>query len=385
MDVHNLIVSCATAFLDKQHDDGSFPAGHNGPYYDIELPVRNTSHILILLLKAYSLTDDHRFIKHARRAAEYIADDSRRPMGANFWSRKTPSRDFSNGLIGPAWVIEALTYASPYFEDLGLRELAETVFLLHPFHRDKGVWQCVNVDGSHAPVDNTFNHQLWFAVAGNLIEGNKEIEEQVRSFMDRLDVNLGIYRNGLIIHHLKSHFRSKLKASRRLRLTIKDNLHFYHGSAHMDPVINKAIAYHAFNTHGFALLYERQKTHPFWSSTKFKRIISFIESELYSKGINQYLQDKGTECITLPFSKYGYAYNPPGIEVAHTAQTFDKYFKAAADEIVPISLNNQLEKTFNWESGFMESNTDDKPTLAARIYETVYLNNYPLMTKIPSR
>lgn len=380
MDVHNLIVNCATSFLIRQNEDGSFPAGHNGPYYDVELPIRNTSHILILLLKAFYLTGDDRFFKQAKHAAEYIRSDERRPMGANFWSRKTPSRDFTNGLIGPAWIIEALTYAAPYFEELGLRELAEDVFLLHPFNPDKGVWQCVNVDGSHAPVDNTFNHQLWFAAAGNMIDGNPVIEEQVERFMDRLEVNLGIYRNGLIIHHLKTHFRSRIKAKRRLKLMVKDNLRFYRGNAYLDTVINKAIAYHAFNTHGFALLYNRHKTHPFWSSEKFREIISFIESELYSKGLNHYLRDKENEGVALPFSKYGYAYNPPGIEVAFTAQTFDKYFKARADEIVPISLNNQLERTFDWETGFMERNTDDKSTLASRIYEMVYLKNHPLMT-----
>ena len=384
MDVHDLIVNCATSFLKRQKEDGSFPAGHNGPYYDAELPIRNTSHVLILLLKAYSLTGDDRFIKQARRAAEYIQDNGRRPMGANFWSRKTPARDFSNGLIGPAWIIEALTYAAPYFEDLGLRELAEDVFLLHPFNPDKGVWQCVNVDGSHAPVDNTFNHQLWFAAAGNMISGNSTIEKQVEIFMDRLDDNLGIYRNGLIIHHLKTHYRSKVKVKRRLKLKIKDSLHFFRGDAYLDTVINKAIAYHAFNTHGFALLYERHKDHPFWSSGKFRKIIRFIESDLYSKGLNHFLHDKEYNGVALPFSKYGYAYNPPGIEVAYTAQTFEKYFKARADEIAPMSLNNQLERTFNWDTGFMERNCDDKYTLASRIYEMVYLKNYPLVTNVSS-
>lgn len=384
MNVHDLIVHCATSFLKRQNEDGSFPAGHNGPYHDIELPIRNTSHILILLLHAYTLTGDDRFIKQARDAAEYIKDDERRPMGANFWSRKTQGRDCSNGLIGPAWIIEALTFADPYFEDLGLRELAAGVFLLHPFNADKGVWQCVNVDGSHAPVDNTFNHQLLFAAAGSMIQGDKAIEEQVQTFMNRLNRNLGIYRNGLIIHHLKTHYMSNIKLKHRLKLKAKNSLHFFRGDAYVDTVINKAIAYHAFNTRGFALLYKHYKDNPFWSSEIFRKIIGFIESDLYSKGLNHFLHDRGSEGLVLPFNKYGYAYNPPGIEVAHTVQTFEKYFKSTADEIAPMSLNNQLEKTFNWDTGFMDRNTDDKFTLASRIYEIVYLKNYPLLTKVSS-
>lgn len=374
MYVDDLIIECSSAFLARQREDGSFPAGHNGPYYDEQLPVRNTSHILILLLKAYNISGDARYLKSARRAAEYIADEARRPMGANFWSRKNPVRDFSNGLIGPAWIIEALTYASGYFEDLELNQLAVDVFLLHPFNPQEGVWQSVNVDGSHGPVDDTFNHQLWFAAAGGMIAGNPEISRQVGVFMDHLDANLGIYGNGLIIHSLKP--RHKLKR------VVKDTLRFIRGRAYTNTVINKAITYHAFNTYGFSLLFEHAKDHAFWSSDKFKKILRFLESDLYVEGLDYFLTDREPDGVTLPFSKYGYAYNPPGIEVVYTIQSFPEHFKVSPEAVAGSWLDRQLRKTFNWDTGFMEMNTDDPVTLASRIYELARVNNYQL--KSPS-
>jgi len=368
--VNDLILLNARAFLGKQNNDGSFPSGHNGPYFDEELPVRNTSHILILLLKAYAISGEDNFITSARRAAEYISDDARRPMGANFWARKNPLRDFSNGLIGPAWVIEALMYAAPHFGDLKLAELAEEVFLLHPFDEKEAVWQCVNVEGSHAPVDNTFNHQLWFAAVGAMIEGSSQVAGQVDTFLDNLEGSLRVYENGLIIHLLQPH--------RRLKPKIKDSLRFILGRSCRDIVINKAIAYHSFNTHGFSLLYQQRKNHPFWSSEKFRKIISFMETDLYVNGLEHFLRDHEPDGKTLPFSKYAYGYNPVGIEVAFTVQTFPKLFRTPVSELVPIWLERQFEKTLNQETGFMERNTDDEITLAARINELARIDNFPL-------
>lgn len=370
MQVHDLIIKCASAFLARQQADGSFPAGHNGPYYDEELPVRNTSHALILLLKASAISGEDRFLHSARHAAGYIADAARRPMGANFWSRKNPPRDFANGLIGPAWVIEALMYADGYFSDMGLGRLAAEVFLLHPFRAHEGVWQSVNVDGSHGPVDDTFNHQLWFAAVGSMITGNAEIHRQVKTFMEHLDTNLGIFENGLIIHGLKP----RLPVKRR----IKDALRFLGGHAFTSAPINKAIAYQAFNTYGFALLFEATQDQPFWSSVKFRKLVKFLESDLYVRGLDFFLTDNEPDGLTLPFSKYGYAYNPPGFEVAYTIQTFPQYFKRPVEEAAGWWIDRQLERTFDFKTGFMERNTDDPVTLASRTYELARVDNYRL-------
>ena len=64
--LHEVIVSSASAALTLQRDDGSMPAGHNGPYYDPETPVRNTAHWLITFSRAYELSGAERFLDAVR-------------------------------------------------------------------------------------------------------------------------------------------------------------------------------------------------------------------------------------------------------------------------------------------------------------------------------
>jgi hypothetical protein len=169
-----------------------------------------------------------------------------------------------------------------------------------------------------------------------------------------------------------------LKPRRRLKLAVKDSLRFILRRTRTNVAINKAIAYHAFNTYGFALLFEHTREHAFWSSRKFRKILRFLESDLYLRGLDCFLRDLEPDGVRLPFSKYGYAYNPPGIEVAYTVQSFPKHFRASPEAAAREWMNRQLAKTFNRDTGLMELNTDDPVTLAARIYELARLNNYRL-------
>ena len=60
--VNDIILMSAESLLKKQNQDGSFSAGNNGPYFDKEFPNRNTAHILIILLQAYSISKRQKFL-----------------------------------------------------------------------------------------------------------------------------------------------------------------------------------------------------------------------------------------------------------------------------------------------------------------------------------
>ena len=372
MTVFELIERGACAFLERQSSDGSFPAGHNGPYYDSELPVRNTAHVMILLLRAHEITGEKRYRESALRALAYVRSDERRPMGATYWMRSNPRKDFSNGLIGPAWIIEALVYGASALHDSSLTDLAEALFLLHPFDPAKGRWQKVNVDGSYAGVDPTFNHQLWFAAAAGLLKGNKMITERVECFLNSLSTNLKLYPTGLIMHPLggirPSGVRAQIKGFAK-RLT--------NGGA--DPVLNKAIGYHAFNTYAFSLLFESFPAHPFWSSETFRGLIGFLRSDAYARGLDEFCRPRFGQYKVLPFNRFAYAYNPPGIEVAFTVQSFRSFFGDACSRLISDWMGRQLERTFDPDVGLMVKNTDDPSTLAARTYEAVRLENHAIL------
>ena len=48
-----IILKSSEIALKKQHENGSFPEEHNGPWYDQDTLVRNTAHWAITLHKAY--------------------------------------------------------------------------------------------------------------------------------------------------------------------------------------------------------------------------------------------------------------------------------------------------------------------------------------------
>jgi hypothetical protein len=376
MKVSEIIIASAESLMATQRLDGSFAPGHNGPYYDDELPLRNTSHILILLLKAGELSGDSVFRNAALRALDYITASERRPMDATFWVRRNPEKDFSNGLIGQAWVIEALAYAAQDLGDDRLNALAEEVFMLHPFDEGTGRWQVVNVDGSYDAVDMTFNHQLWFAAAGGLLQGNEPVRAQVRQFLDKLGANLEIYENGLIRHALarQAHRQPALKT--RLKQLIKTSLLRTGKAATSDETINKAIGYHAFNTYAFSLLYQQLKDHVFWKSETFSRILKFPLTDLYRAGVDHFVPDALGKGKVLPFNCFAYPYNPPGIELALTVQTFSERYGDGYEDLIQVWLGRQMERTFDADSGLMNRQTDDGATLAARLYEAVRLADY---------
>jgi len=374
--ISEVITRTVDTMLLRQLPDGSFKHGHNGPYYDEELPIRNTSHVTMLLLKAHEITGAQKYRDAALRALSYITAEERRPMGATIWARKNPEKDFSNGLIGQAWVIEALAYAAEKLDDPSLNTLAEKVFLLHPFDEKTARWRIVNVDGSYAGVDMTFNHQLWFAAAGGSVADSEQIKNQIEIFLDKLGDNLKIYDTGLIVHALgggnnRKSLRRAVKGFIKAKVKRQNKSELYKNS-----VINKAIGYHAFNTYAFALLFQEYSTHSFWRSDTFFRILSFLQTDLYREGLEWFCptpQGRGKE---LPFNKFGYSYNPPGIEVAYTMQIFKSYYSEISDQTIGLWLGRQFSKTLNAESMLMDILTDDEMTLSARLYEAVRLEDY---------
>lgn len=344
-----LILRSAQEAIDMlEGQTGAMPPGHNGPYHDRETPVRNTGYWLISFVWAYRLTGDDRFVEAARRAANYLSSERARPMGFTFWHRKNPHKDTCNGLIGQAWTIEALAVTACPLEMPELAALAETVFLLHPYDTELGLWQSVAVDGTYLGLDPTFNHQLWFAAAGALLlpYESRKVASRVGSFLDHLEHNMNLYPNGLIYHplRLKRHVaRYFLRRARRFR--------------NRKQLAHKSVGYHAFNLYALALLKERYPQHPFWNSRKFERVWHHANTTGFLKSL------RGNE--------YGYPYNPVGFEMAFAQQVFGEDQKNKASAWVA----RQLEACYDFSEYMMSRNTQDPATLAARIYEATRLSD----------
>ena len=360
--LHELILQSANSALSLfDVKTGSMPAGHNGSYYDPETPVRNTSHWLIVFLKAYEISGNNKFLEAAYKNIEYLCSREARPMRATFWHRKNPKKDTCNGLIGQAWTIEALVIAAVQLEMPELINLAKEVFLLHPFNHKIGLWQCVSVDGTYLDFDYTFNHQLWFAAAGSLIaqRTNGEVKLQVTCFMQQLSQNFEVHPSGLIRHFVGLKLLSvRTKFYRTIAEPFFNNIKQLPKLAQSRQYMTmKEIGYHSFNLYAFGLLKQQYPNYSFWNSGKFKKALNYAQSRAYWHDVQS--------------SKYGYPYNPPGLETAFVLEVFcqNQTFKQEK------WLSEQFSRNYNFEQNMMNLNTEDPVTYAARLYEATRLPN----------
>jgi len=368
-----LIIQTAEAGLDLQQNDGSFPSGTNGPYEDNETPVRNTSHWVITFLKAYEYSNDGRFLSAAGQAVKYLCSSSARPNEVAFYHRegnRFEGQDRTNGLIGQAWTIEALAVASEYIKSEEVSRIASETFQAHPFNDDAGLWKRIDIDGQVVGYDNTFNHQLWFAMAGLLlldksttIEDNKKksINHKLNCFLSNLDSVMSIFPSGLIIHPLLP-IRPLFKTTKRnpglqksilkkwAYISVKKPINVVTERS-LNNVLRKSRPYHSFNLYALAIIHEIRPELDFWDYEKHKKIID------YSKR-NNYLQ-------SLKTSEYGYKYNPPGFELPYAWYVFDGKLTRKAKRL----LNEQLRYSYDSSSNLLLRNTSDEQTNAARFYE----------------
>jgi len=358
MYLSDIILQSARSGLALQSDRGTFPPGHNGPYYDKETPVRNTSHWLITMLKAYKLSGKNLFKNSAYKAAEYLTTSEARPMKATFLSRLNPEKDFCNGLIGQAWVIEALILASQILEDYRYKKLAKTVFLTHPFNYEIGLWRIVNIDGSYRSYDMTFNHQLWFAAVGGMIDSKPDsrIGKRVIRFLDCAQKNhLMASRSGRIQHAIVDSPTRKV-----LRNYFNFIFHPLKSKTQKTEIIQKEIGYHAFNLYAFAILKEIFTEHSIWKAKKIFSILEYINNIEFKKGIEN--------------NRFAYPYNPPGFEVGYSLQVF-KNKNADIEKDIRWWVKQQLISTYDEEKKLLKINTEDSNTLSARFYEVTRIHN----------
>lgn len=354
MNLYDLIIRSADAALDLQKADGSMPPGHNGPYHDPETPVRNTSHWLITFLKVYEISGEQKYRIAAERAVHYLLSDKIRPHNATFWCLKSPKNHPSNGLIGQAWVIEALVYAANLLDIQECYSLAESLFLLHPWDENKKAWRKVHINGTIDEFDYTFNHQLWFAAASGLLKNTPEALERAKLFINNLKKHMIIYRNG-VIKHINPFFIGRPIDIVKLPIKV---IYFY--GLYRKYYYLKAVGYHAFNLYALSILKNSFNSFRLPEPISFERLFSPIQNDTFIRELDQ--------------SKYAYPYNPAGIEIAYSLQTFYPERSAQIKEW----LHRQFLRTWNDKIHMMSKNAADPTTNAARIYQAARLRDYAI-------
>lgn len=349
MKLHEILIDTANIAFNLQNPDGSMPAGHNGPYYDPETPVRNTAHYLFLFASLYQKTGDVKYKNAGEKAISFLLSQDTRPYNQTFHCRNKPGKDKCNGLIGQAWVIEALIKAGQAFQRDDCTTLSEKIFLLHPWNKNTALWHRVEIDGTILPYDGTFNHQLWFAAVGSMLK-NPEITKQVKRFLYKVVKKIQLYPDGIIYHN--STLGSLLNYLGH-DITIITNQLFtrIHQKEKNQKMYDKSVGYHAFNLYGLAILKQAYPSEKIWTSNLIEKISRPCYNELFLGELHQ--------------SLFGYQYNISGIEIAFFLENF--YPKQI--EYANKWINYQLNVSFLDQAHPLSKNVSDGNTASARIYE----------------
>lgn len=347
MKVSDLIIQSIRSGLSLQITNGSFPSGFNGPYKNPETPLRNTSHWLISCIYAYRVTYDHIFIEAARKALQYIKFEIKKSAYNAVECRLPPTRNKYNGLVGQAWIIEALCEAGKFFSDAESFLIASEISSAFIYSKTLNTWQLPRDANSDIILDRTINHNIWFAASLSMIphQYSAKAQLEVNLFLDKLPAQLLTYSNN-IIHHSSPFYANSFPTS-LLRVPLSLSRNFLKKNS----VYQKSVAYHAFNLYGLALIYINTKSISLFDKLRVDHLIEASTSPEFL-------------AIT-SFSKYSYTYNPVGFEMAFTLSVFQ------SDKINTIIsyLFRQISETYNTSSGLFDFQTSDPHTSAARLYE----------------
>ncbi|MGM0704226.1 MAG: hypothetical protein ACQEUG_17735 [Pseudomonadota bacterium] len=354
-----ILESACEHALKNQKEDGSFPGGHNGPYKDIETPARNTAHYLFLIAAVGGIDGSSGPSRYeaAKKAVSYLFSTEIRPNSKTIHIRTKQGKDHCNGVVGQAWIIEALVAAANAFSEPDWYTAAEKLFLLHPWDKDACLWYRVEPDGAVLSPDSTFNHQLWFAAAASMLHETPLAQDRAYAFLTCVAARVQTYSNGIIKHNspMRSVGQGLKKGWERGIVNVKN---YFKNSQYRDSVYQKSVGYHGFNIYAYAMLKRAFPDHPFWLSRHCNHLLEPVINDGFEADLDE--------------SIFSWNYNVTGIEFSLAVETFlnDK-------ELGERWLNKQFKRTWLSNKEPMAKSATDRNTANARLYEATRLkSNY---------
>lgn len=314
---------------------------------------------------AYSQTGRSEYRERVRALADDLLSPAARPYGKGFVCLEWHYCGLGNGLIGQVWAMEALITASATLQAPQYAEVAQQLWLAHPFDATLGLWHTLEPDGTAGGIHPTLNQQVWFAAAGLMLPQPRprEVEERVRWFLNQIEGRLEVAPSGLLGMQMalgRMDWRKRwervapaLRAwARRILRRPSDYPEFTYRE--------RSVGYHAFTLYGFALLKQQYTDHPLWQSPKLQRALRWMDSEGHKRALRR--------------NPFAMGYNPAGFEVPFVLSVFGPM----TPELIEACrwwLSEQVRRHYNPETRCFDRATPDPVTLTARAYEATRLPN----------
>jgi hypothetical protein len=317
-----------------------YPGGQNGPHFALETPVRNTCHWMMAFAIGYSIRPELRYLEVTRALYRWLVKKCLFKK-KNYYVFRQVGPDWSNGVIGNAWIIESFVRVACHLKINQAYEVANSLYQTNHFNSRVGAWHRHDPINKKYTIDYTLDHQAWFACAASDLGKNDEVNSFLMACQD------GAFRvrpNGRIAH---LYYSSDIGG--RMRRII-----FRYRELRMPEFIEEIeIGYHHYTLLPFARLYRCYRSHSFFKTIEFKKAISHIGLDWL----------KAVEA-----SRYGYQYNAPGFELPLIINAFESELDLNWADMHKV-LEKQMKITGNKELNFCAENNPDPLTLSARIYE----------------
>ncbi len=353
-------------------------SGNNGPYYNNETNVRNMAHWCVVFAEYFRHTGEERYKNIVVTLADAIMDSPYHNGLGVYKCRDTSGPDEVNGVIGPAWIIEGLIYAARVTGDDKYYARASLLFNVVPFNERLGLWFRRNTKNEVLGIDVTFNHQLWFAAAGAMINNyreDKDIEERLERFIARLPQNMKVRADGRVGHFTANDQNGLISYFGRIYRDLKSDVQEKIGRPSM---AYKEEGYNSFSAYGFVILKENYKEIGFLGSSQFRKYLSYTSSVPYiEKLADADRKLDGTRVkskLDVKYNLFAYGYNSPAFELGRIYDAFNLWTDELRGEYEKVCAT-QLEFTYDAEKNIFCRGTDDPVTLTARIYELIAGND----------
>lgn len=370
-----LLETCAGRMIAEFSRGIRITGGCNGPHNHPETPLRNAAHWSIIFSRLYELTGKEAFEEAAWRSFSILQNDMALQAGRVPIMRRCSS-DQANGVIGLAWLIEALVTVSGAFQSDWGYETARKLAMRPGFDWDLGFWKTCEPNGEIIGVDSTTNHQLWFAMALSMVpDKEQETIDRLNRFTECLPRHIRLTPDRLIAHQpVNTGIREIDRAARVVGVLRRRPINaVVRGFSWLHPklrratrlygyVTEKEIGYHIFSLHAFARLKR--------NGVEFDNIGGFLAHAVEQVFLTEYQ-------LRLDRNGWGYPYNPPGFEVPIVLMTYAPSAPQTAATI-RYYYRRQLELTFSPRTKKFDRHNPDPETLTARLYTLSLLDPHEL-------
>lgn len=343
--------------------------GFNGPYEDPETNVRNLCNLIIATciydIEYKTSIDLKPIISHMEEDLFSYEDED-----GLFIIRNKQGKDTCNGVLGHAWVIEALLYMYLSSKNQKYIEKALKIYFAHEFDKHLGLWKCPMKFGGK--IDMTINHQIWFAgISAELFMLSKstDIMNDLLVFDDLFWKNAQIHQNGLFCHYVQI-WNGRAILKNKVKNAI-DSARSFLGLSSMKYKEN---GYHMFCLCGLARLKMSGICEKIFVGKKIVQALKYCGSSDYLCSLEDCKHTRDISTLTrkeylssIGCNIYGYPYNAPGFEVKYVGEILG----GINDTTIEYLRKQQSNFTYNIKTEMFDINTMDAADLNYKIYEAL--------------